>query len=119
MIIKVLMKSISKTRGIDTVDYEVVDNIVALRDLIINLCAIEIDKYENKEFKVLNQEDINNMVNSGKGMLPMTPVHSQKRGHIFLPFVDEDPKTAEIITKVMMLAKGDKLNDPTILQYLR
>ncbi len=55
----------------------------------------------------------------GKGMLPMTPVHSQKRGHIFLPFVDEDPKTSEIITKVLMLAEDSKLNDPTILQFLR
>ncbi len=55
----------------------------------------------------------------GKGMLPMTPVHSQNRGHIFLPFVDEDPKTSEIVTKVLMLAEDDKLKDPTILQYLR
>ncbi len=54
----------------------------------------------------------------GKGMLPMTPVHSQKRGQIFLPFVDEDPKTSEILTKVLMLAEDNKLKDPTILQFL-
>ncbi len=55
----------------------------------------------------------------GKGMLPMTPVHSQRRGHIFLPFVDEDPKTAEIVSKVLMLAEDNKLKDPTILQFLK
>ncbi len=66
MKIKVALKSISKTRGIDYIDYKVLDNIVTLKDLIINLCDIEIDKYENKELKVLSQEDINNMVNTGK-----------------------------------------------------
>ncbi len=66
MIIKVLLKSISKTRGVEYLDYNVLDNIVTLKDLILNLCDIEIKKYENKEFKVLSQEDINTMVNTGK-----------------------------------------------------
>ncbi len=55
----------------------------------------------------------------GKGMLPMTPVHNQKNGHIFLPFVDEDPKTSEIIAKILMLAEDNKLKDPTILKFLK
>lgn len=55
----------------------------------------------------------------GKGMIPIMPVHSQRRGHIFLPFVDDDPKTAEIISKVIMLAEDKKLKDPTILQFLK
>ena len=33
------------------------------------------------------------------------PVHSQHRGRIFLPFVDEDPKTAEIMSKIILLQK--------------
>lgn len=55
----------------------------------------------------------------GKGMLPVFPVHSQHRGHIFLPFVDDDPKTSEIITKVLMLCEDDKIKDPSILIHLR
>lgn len=55
----------------------------------------------------------------GKGMLPVFPVHAQQRGHIFLPFVDEDPKTAEIISKVLMLASDDKIKDPSVLMHLR
>ncbi len=66
MIIKVLLKSLAKTRGLDYVDYKIKDDIKSLEELIVNLCDIEIDKYENKEFKVLSQEDINNMVNNGK-----------------------------------------------------
>jgi hypothetical protein len=38
-------------------------------------------------------------------MLNITPVSTQERGRIFLPFVDEDPKTAEIVSKVLLLAK--------------
>jgi hypothetical protein len=55
----------------------------------------------------------------GKGMLPVFPVHSQHRGHIFLPFIDEDPKTSEIITKVLMLANDYNIKDPSVLVYLR
>ncbi len=66
MVIKVLLKSIAKTRGVEYVDYIVSDKIKNLEDLIINLCNIEIDKYEKNEFEVLSQEDINNMVNQGK-----------------------------------------------------
>lgn len=56
---------------------------------------------------------------AGGGMLPVFPIHSQQRGRIFLPFVDSDPKTAEIITKALMLAEDTKIKDPAILAHLR
>ncbi len=66
MQIKVLLKSIAKTRGLEYALYNIKDNITTLKDLILNLCDIEIDKYEQKKIEVLNQDDINNMVNTGK-----------------------------------------------------
>lgn len=51
----------------------------------------------------------------GGAMIPVLPVHSQHRGKIFLPFVDDDPKTAEIISKVLLFAEDDKIKDPMIL----
>lgn len=54
----------------------------------------------------------------GGTMLNVLPVHSQHRGRIFLPFVDEDPKTAEIISKVILFAEDHKLKDPTILAQI-
>ncbi|MGJ5819921.1 DUF5724 domain-containing protein [Paludibaculum fermentans] len=53
------------------------------------------------------------------GSLCIIPVHSQHRGRLFLPFADNDPKTAEIISKVLLLAQDDKIKDPTILEQLR
>jgi hypothetical protein len=53
------------------------------------------------------------------GSLCIIPVHSQHRGRIFLPFADDDPKTAEIVSKVVLLAQDDKIKDPTILEQLR
>ncbi|MCU4177888.1 DUF4132 domain-containing protein [Marinilabiliaceae bacterium N1Y90] len=50
--------------------------------------------------------------------LSILPVHSQHRGRMFLPFIDDDPKTAEILSKVLMLAKDKEIKDPTILQQL-
>lgn len=54
----------------------------------------------------------------GGAMIPVLPVHSQHRGKVFLPFVDDDPKTAEIISKVLLFAEDDKIKDPMILSAI-
>jgi hypothetical protein len=53
------------------------------------------------------------------GMINILPVHSQQRGKIFLPFIDEDPKTAEILSKILLLAQDNKIKNPYILQQIR
>lgn len=50
--------------------------------------------------------------------LCIVPVSAQHRGRIFLPFADDDPRTAEIIAKVVLLARDNKIKDPTILKQL-
>ncbi len=55
----------------------------------------------------------------GGAMINVLPVHSQHRGKIFLPFADDDPKTAEIITKVLMFAEDKKIKDVGILEQIR
>ena len=54
----------------------------------------------------------------GGTMISILPVHSQHRGKLFLPFADDDPKTAEIITKILFLAEDGKIKDPTILNQI-
>lgn len=50
--------------------------------------------------------------------LSILPVHSQQRGRLFLPFADDDPKSAELISKVLLLARDKDIQDPTILRQL-
>lgn len=50
--------------------------------------------------------------------LSIIPVHSQHRGRMFLPFVDDDPKSAEIISKMKLLSEDNKIQDPTILAQI-
>jgi Family of unknown function (DUF5724)/Domain of unknown function (DUF4132) len=52
------------------------------------------------------------------GALCILPVSAQHRGRLFLPFVDPDPKTAEVISKVLLLAKDHEIKDPTILEQI-
>jgi hypothetical protein len=52
------------------------------------------------------------------GALFIIPVHGQHRGRLFLPFADDDPKTAEILSKILMLAQDSKIKDPTILEQI-
>lgn len=54
----------------------------------------------------------------GGTMLSVLPVHSQHRGRLFLPFADDDPKTAEILSKVLLFAEDKKIKDPTILTQI-
>jgi hypothetical protein len=55
---------------------------------------------------------------SGTGMIAVLPVHSQARGRIFLPFADDDPKTAEILSKILLFADDKKIKDPSILRQI-
>ena len=51
--------------------------------------------------------------------IPVVAVHSQHRGRLFLPFADNDPRTAEVLSKVLMFARDKQIRDPNILQWIR
>jgi hypothetical protein len=53
------------------------------------------------------------------GAVCLVPVHAQHRGRLFLPFADDDPKTAEVISKTLLLANDQEIQDPIILEQLR
>ncbi|MVN85271.1 DUF4132 domain-containing protein [Deinococcus sp. HMF7620] len=53
------------------------------------------------------------------GFLCIVPVHNHAQGRLFLPFADPDPRTAEVVSKVLLLAEDRKIQDPTILEQLR
>lgn len=52
------------------------------------------------------------------GALCLVPVHAQQRGRLFLPFADDDPKTAEVVTKIVTLARDKDIKDPSILEQI-
>ncbi len=52
-------------------------------------------------------------------MLLIVAVHSQYRGRLFLPFSDDDPKTAEVLSKTLLLARDEEIKDPSILDQIR
>ncbi len=54
----------------------------------------------------------------GGHQIHVLPVHSQNRGKIFLPFIDDDPKTAEIMAKVLLFAQDQKIKDPYIMEQI-
>lgn len=48
----------------------------------------------------------------------MVPVYSGKRGKVYLQFLDEDTMTAQILTKVIMLAEDHLIKDSSILEQI-
>ncbi|MDE6642173.1 MAG: DUF4132 domain-containing protein, partial [Acetatifactor sp.] len=54
----------------------------------------------------------------GGPMINVLPVYSQHRGKLFLPFVDDDPKTSQIISEILLFAEDKKIKDPFILNQL-
>jgi hypothetical protein len=52
------------------------------------------------------------------GFVCIVPSHAQHRGRLFLPFADDDPRTAEVVSKVLLLAKDNEIKDPTILEQI-
>jgi hypothetical protein len=55
----------------------------------------------------------------GSVALAIVAVHSQHRGRIFLPFADDDPRTAEVLSKTLMLARDKEIQDPSILKQIQ
>ena len=53
------------------------------------------------------------------GSVCIVPVHAQHRGRLFLPFADDDPRSAEVLSKVLLLARDQEIQDPSILEQLR
>jgi hypothetical protein len=53
------------------------------------------------------------------GHVCIVPAHAQHRGRLFLPFADDDPRTAEVLSKLLLLARDHEIQDPTILEQLR
>ena len=54
----------------------------------------------------------------GKGAINILAVPSQHRGRVFLPFADEDPRTAEIMSKILLLADDKTIKDSAILEQI-
>lgn len=54
----------------------------------------------------------------GGPMINIVPVHSQHKGRLFLPFVDDDPKTAQIVSEILLFAEDAKIKDPFILDQI-
>ena len=46
------------------------------------------------------------------------PVHGQQRGRLFLPFADDDSRTAGVVSKVVLLARDADIEDPSILEQI-
>lgn len=55
----------------------------------------------------------------GGTMINILPVHSQHNGRLFLPFVDDDPKTAQIISEILLFADDKSIADPFILEQIK
>jgi hypothetical protein len=53
------------------------------------------------------------------GELVIVPVHGQHRGRLFLPFADDDPKTAEVMSKVLLLSRDREIKDVNLLEQIR
>lgn len=50
--------------------------------------------------------------------ISIVAVPGQHRGRLFLPFRDDDPRSAEVLAKVVLLARDDKIKDPSILEQI-
>jgi hypothetical protein len=54
--------------------------------------------------------------------IPIVAVHSQHRGRLSLPFAApfaDDPRSAEVLSKVLLLARDREIQDPNILEWIR
>ena len=120
-----LVVSVAHIGGIDP---EASHSTLEMRAVLAKESA-KLFKLENVEVKkrhiVIDGKLASYSIHLGSGLvskdglaLSIISVHSQHRGRVFLPFIDDDPKTAEIISKMKLLAEDDKIQDPTVLNQI-
>jgi len=96
--------------------------IVAFSMPLFKLANVTVEK----NFAVIKGSRAEYSVHLGSGIIhqlggtqiSVLPVHSQSRGRLFLPFLDADPKTAEIMSKIILFAEDNKIKDPSILDQI-
>jgi hypothetical protein len=54
----------------------------------------------------------------GRGAVNILAIPSQHRGRVFLPFADDDPRTAELMSKIILLSDDRAIKDPAILEQI-
>ena len=120
-----LVVSVAHVGGVDP---EASHSTLEMRAVLAKESArlFKLENVEVKERHILIDGKLGNYsIHLGSGMvakaglhLSIIPVHSQHRGRVFLPFIDDDPKSAEIISKMKMLSEDDKILDPTVLSQI-
>ncbi len=120
-----LVVSVAHVGGVDP---EASHSTMEMRGVLAQESArlFRLDNVEVKDRHILVQGQLGNYsIHLGSGLvsknglqLSIIPVHSQHRGRVFLPFVDDDPKSAEIISKMRLLANDNAIKDPTILAQI-
>lgn len=121
-----LVVSVAHVGGVDP---EATQSTMALRaDLLRETCQLL--KLDNVKFEsrhaLIQGEYGKYSVHLGSGVvhkqpggsLCVVPVNAQHRGRLFLPFADDDPRTAEVVSKVLLLARDREIQDPTILEQI-
>ncbi len=121
-----LVVSVAHVGGVDP---EATQSTVEMRaDLLRETCKLL--KLENVKFEsrhaLIQGEYGRYSVHLGSGVVHKQPggalcvvaVQAQHRGRLFLPFADDDPRTAEVVSKVLLLARDREIQDPTILEQI-
>ena len=90
-----------------------------LGHVVVNVSDIEASKRFYTEVLGFRISDIYGGDKMPGGMVCIVAVPAQHRGRLFLPFADDDPKTAEVISKVLLLARDHEIQDPSILEQLQ
>ncbi len=121
-----LVVSVAYVGGVDP---EVSHSTIEMRRALVKETAklFKIENYQMKDNHVIiNGHYGNYSVHLGSGVvhkilgahLDIVPVHSAQRGRLFLPFMDNDPMSAEILSKVLLLCRDKEIKDPTILRQV-
>jgi len=122
-----LVVSVAHQGGVDP---EATASTIAMRaSLIRESCALlGLDNVEVKTNNVIIRGELDDYtVHLGSAVasllggrsLVIVAVASQHRGRLFLPFADDDPRTAEALSKVLLLARDREIKDPNILDQIR
>lgn len=122
-----LVVSVAHRGGVDP---EASASIIEMRSTLLaeTLIVLDVNNVRIKDRLALIDGELGNYTvhlgNAETHIMPggsifIVAVHSQHRGRLFLPFADDDPKTGEVMSKVLLLSDDKQIKDTNILTQIR
>lgn len=109
---------IDKELGLSTVDIRI--DVLGVNRKLFKLDNLSVDKHKVKITGKLGNYVVNlksgDAYKEGRGQLILFPINVKANKDVYLPYIDKNSKTQEIMSLIVLLSRDDQIKNQTVIQ---